>query len=759
MRLRQAPLHNFSNHEKAASQRDNATSLLSPKTFDFDRRESVSRLSHAKSKQTEQELKRFTSSVPDHIESQGTEVPLFSSTCRMVCLMDTMRGIFAINRTSIMFHAELRDLEALPIAVGEDMPADFQWPITQLREVHLRRYNLRSTALELFFIDQTNFFFDFDEGMRDQVHQVLISLKPPRLTFGARMIAPGALLTESGLTERWCRRQISNFDYLMMLNTIAGRSFNDLNQYPVFPWILADYSSDMLDLSDPATFRDLTKPVGALNARRADQVKMMFDDFVDPSGLVAKFHYGTHYSNAAGVLHYLIRMEPFTSLHINLQSGKFDHADRQFISFSTTYQSIVDGTGDVKELIPDLFCLPESLMNREGFDLGCLQNGQRVHHVDLPPWARSPFDFIQKHRAALESEHVSQQLHHWIDLIFGYKQRGKAAEEALNVFYYTSYEGAIDLSKCETEAEVRAQEGMVREFGQTPSQLLTSPHPARMGKAEDLDRSRLSNDLQVGSSALFEDLKHLKAYFVAQTVTNVPIVVAPPRTGNAKSWLTRGLVQRLVTLSNNGAIAVHGWVNGPQGLPELEPDTTPAAKQLSDLRAWLEPGNTLSNNNVDLTRDSQFALVGGSWDHHLKLISVATRRVVYSARGHRDIISCVALDANDRTCASGCVDGTVMVWTLHRFKATASGAASALGMHNNGGMACVLAGPHHTLVGHDGPITALCLQEELDLLLTAAGDATCNLYSIRQGLYLRTLDFRALKPALHPIGCLGDLVF
>ena len=39
------------------------------------------------------------------------------------------------------------------------------------------------------------------------------------------------------------------------------------------------------------------------------------------SGVVAKFHYGTHYSNSAMVLHYLVRVEPFTTLHISLQSG------------------------------------------------------------------------------------------------------------------------------------------------------------------------------------------------------------------------------------------------------------------------------------------------------------------------------------------------------------------------------------------------------------------------------------------------------
>ena len=73
-------------------------------------------------------------------------------------------------------------------------------------------------------------------------------------------------------TAKWQDGAITNFEYLMLLNTLAGRSYNDLTQYPVFPWVLEDYSSHELDLEDPSTFRDLSKPMGAL--RRAEYVRM-----------------------------------------------------------------------------------------------------------------------------------------------------------------------------------------------------------------------------------------------------------------------------------------------------------------------------------------------------------------------------------------------------------------------------------------------------------------------------------------------------
>jgi len=61
------------------------------------------------------------------------------------------------------------------------------------------------------------------------------------------------------------------------------------------------------------------------------------------------------------------------------------------------------------------------LENDKKLDLGVRANGKRVDDIKLPKWATSSEDFLSKHRQALESKHVSQNLHLWIDLIFGSK--------------------------------------------------------------------------------------------------------------------------------------------------------------------------------------------------------------------------------------------------------------------------------------------------------------------------------------------------
>jgi len=229
-------------------------------------------------------------------------------------------------------------------------------------------------------------------------------------------------------------------------------------------------------------YRDLSKPMGALGAERAQLFASRYANWEDPSGVVPPFNYGTHYSSAATVLYYLIRLEPFTRSNLHLQGGKFDHADRLFTNLATAWTSASSqgGLSDVKELIPEFFTLPSFLKNSNRFDLGEHQRGGYVGDVVLPPWAHGDARiFVRLHRKALESPTVSAHLHEWIDLIFGHKQRGPAAVKAMNVFYYLTYSDTVDVNAISDPMEKQAVISQISNFGQTPHQIFKKPHPQR----------------------------------------------------------------------------------------------------------------------------------------------------------------------------------------------------------------------------------------------------------------------------------------
>ena len=101
--------------------------------------------------------------------------------------------------------------------------------------------------------------------------------------------------------------------------------------------------------------------------------------------------------------------------------------------------------GNVKELIPEFFMdNPAFLTNGLRLDLGVRSNNKRVDDIKLPKWAHSPAEFLEKNREALESNYVSENIHLWIDLIFGVNQ---CSFEHKNVFHPVTYQGRINLDQ------------------------------------------------------------------------------------------------------------------------------------------------------------------------------------------------------------------------------------------------------------------------------------------------------------------------
>jgi beige protein homolog 1 len=383
------------------------------------------------------------------------------------------------------------------------------WRWEDVISISKRRFLFRDVALEVFFMDGRSYLLTcISPDIRDDLYSKLLT-KAPHVSGDAKSPHPEHAWRLEALrnsedapqtlgfkfasvfnsnnanpaTRKWSKGEISNFHYLMLINTMAGRTFNDLTQYPIFPWILADYTSEELDLSNPRTFRDLSKPMGCQTPERQQEFRERYQSFAEMGDHNAPpFHYGTHYSTATTVTSYLIRLQPFVQSYLLLQGGNFDHADRLFSSMEKAWKSASrDNMTDVRELTPEFFYLPEFLVNSNDYNFGMLQgSGEVVNDVKLPPWAKGdPKIFIRKHREALESPYVSKHLHQWIDLVFGYKQRGEAAYDATNVFHHLSYHGAKDLDTIDDPVERLATIGIIHNFGQTPHQVFQRLHGAR----------------------------------------------------------------------------------------------------------------------------------------------------------------------------------------------------------------------------------------------------------------------------------------
>lgn len=230
-------------------------------------------------------------------------------------------------------------------------------------------------------------------------------------------------------TKQWVEGAMSNYEYLLALNSAANRTRNDLSQYPVFPWIITNFESANLDLTNNKNYRDLSKPLGAINPKRLEMFKERFRQMPEP-----KFLYGTHYSSPGYVIGYLVRKYP--QYMLKLHGGKFDHPDRLFTSMITDWEVCYTNPGSLKELIPEFYEEnPDFLLNLLGLDLGTTSKNEKINNVKLPSWATDAVDFLKQMRDALESPQVSANLHNWIDLIFGYKQRGQNAIDADNCIY------------------------------------------------------------------------------------------------------------------------------------------------------------------------------------------------------------------------------------------------------------------------------------------------------------------------------------
>ena len=499
---------------------------------------------------------------------------------------------------------------------------------------------------------------------------------------------------------------------------------------------------------------------------------------------VPKFHYGSHYSSAGVVLHYLLRLEPFTTWSVDLQGGRFDCPDRLFFSIQEAWHSCTHSMSDVKELIPEFYYNYDFLTNTNGFNFGSRQpaikgeQGIPVNHVELPPWARgSPYEFVRIMRNSLESNYVSNMLNEWIDLIWGHLQRGKKAEKSTNLFFYLTYEGAVDLDTLDDPLHRAATEEQINHFGQTPAQLFIKVHPKRKPlHYEDTFILCPSIDSQQITAQLFtsqiippEFIKrkdppppmHPGMKVQPHTVGVVSIACVPSsNTGSSAN-------SKMIVVYGNGTIGIHKcksskssskssstvlhklqWVT-PKALPvhggSLIQWTAASIARDRALKWWMEPREQVFASPTTGPFAGKLLFFGGCWDNQLKYcwLDGSTTRPLngpFNMPGivmFCNVVTCMSFAEDGLTLGVGSLDCTCQIWQV-----SVADRSSA--------DRCTMQ-PLHVLIGHNGGITGIRLSIKLDIVVSSSVDGLLVIHTLTNGQLLRSIS--------HPSGLRWDNVW
>ena len=376
----------------------------------------------------------------------------------------------------------------------------------EIEEIIERRFLLMWQAIEIFLKNGKSYFFNFLSSEQKNFILDIFSKNPK--TKDKIKTKNYFLQNIKKITNEWQEEQLTTYEYLLFLNKYATRTYNDINQYPVFPWITRKYTLDKgsngkVGRPEPRNFK---YPMASqMEERREECLRRYKDD--EQNGEQFPIHYGTHYSTSSYIYFYLMREEPFTTLLIKLQGNQLENPDRMFYSVIDTL-FILEGGHDNRESIPDLICKTEQYINLNCVDFGKKNNVLRVDDFNIYLYDENSIldenillkynnysisdyvNFILKENIILNSGKIANEIIYWFDLVFGVMQLPeKNRENCLNIFNVESYEQKTNLSQIVEEMKKNKSDArdiiktvgnkidLIISFGQTPFQIFDEKHP------------------------------------------------------------------------------------------------------------------------------------------------------------------------------------------------------------------------------------------------------------------------------------------
>ena len=396
----------------------------------------------------------------------------------------------------------------------------------EIEEIISRRFVYDYRACEIFLKNGKSYYFNFYSLEKNKLF--FDSIEKDSKKFGAINIIrdPVKFFKEKKYYEKWVDDKISTYQYLLFINKFSSRSYNDINQYPIFPWIFRETNlGSQRNSGKIPVIRDLEFPISIKGSSLEDkeaaeenkEEAMQFFDSNAEENKKYPSHFRLHYSTSGYLLSFLVRISPYTEEQIRFQNNQFDSPSRQLNSMDEIL-TILSSSHDNRELIPEYFTTVEFLLNMNYVYFGYRMNDkvlindvkyQDKFFINLPQYLfynrlllNLKFDFSDINKDWYKGELAISK---WIDLIFGYKQwNEKPKRSDLNLFGKYCYKQYINFKKILEKFErnqydekkiitkIESKKSRIINFGQCPEVLFTSKHKENF--LSRTERGNINND-------------------------------------------------------------------------------------------------------------------------------------------------------------------------------------------------------------------------------------------------------------------------
>ncbi len=281
-------------------------------------------------------------------------------------------GVMKFEENEIVFSHKVKNINKPEYRLGStrlmcvNLNAKMKkiWRYTDMTRVIARKYNMVKQAVEIQFANRRSVFL----VLFSEMHLAeFFSILEPRVLGTDRRQRGVTIIKDSKkefvvrrFTDEWRKRRMSNYEYLALLNDYASRSFQSLAQYPVFPWLLVNFTEREITLST-AEFRELKYPISGITQRKRDEAEKKYENTDDFPG--GRFQFGSHYLPGRAVLGYMMRLQPYTLMIYRFDAGG-DCPSRHFHVLENMWNNLKVQCDNNLELIPEFYYNPEFLANQ-----------------------------------------------------------------------------------------------------------------------------------------------------------------------------------------------------------------------------------------------------------------------------------------------------------------------------------------------------------------------------------------------------------